>query len=386
MKWFNIIQDKATPKVATVQMLEQIGEDWWTGTGVIAKDFMEEVRALGELTDVTLEINSPGGSVHDGVSIANFIRSHSANWKAVVIGQAASIASVIASACDTIEMGVGTNWCAHKPSSALYRMGTAEDFRHVANDLDTIEESIIAFYLPRIEAKGKTKEELTAYMAEDRYMTANEALEWGFVDSMAVDLQAVAYKADHKAFDNGSTAFVMKAKDDAFTELKEKYDALVTEGETSKTHTINFNGDVSAMSGDDIVKIMNKHVEDNDFIVIENKLADAADIAKKCSENGLDHLTHNFIENKITASKLNETVIQAKEIKNLCAAAGIESNEIIKNIQSPVEMLRQGIADAAALSEQDQDPNNSSGDGEYKSKAPVAKTIFKNRKQRNQRG
>jgi ATP-dependent protease ClpP protease subunit len=384
MKWFNIIQNKATPKVATVQMLEQIGEDWWTGTGVIAKDFMKEVRALGDLEEVRLEINSPGGSVHDGVSIANFIIAHSATWNAVVIGQAASIASVIASACDTIEMGLGTNWCAHKPSSALYAMGTADDFRHLADDLDTIEESIIAFYMPRIEAKGKTKEELVSYMAEDRYMTADEALEWGFVDSKSVELKAVAFKADHEASNRGATSFVMKAKDEAFNELKIKYDALVSENEARPPteNTIVFNGSLDGIGQEELSLALNKHIENTDWILIDNKKADAADIAKVCAENGLDHLISPMIENKVTASKLNEMVAQTKEIKTLCAASGIDSTAILKNIQNPVEMLRQGVADAAALSEQDQDSTNSSGGGEKQAKVPDAKAIYKNRNKR----
>ena len=81
-------------RAAEVLVYEQIGADWY-GNGVTAKKFREELAALGEVDEITVRINSPGGEVFDGFTIYNELRAHKARKIVHIDGLAASIASVI---------------------------------------------------------------------------------------------------------------------------------------------------------------------------------------------------------------------------------------------------------------------------------------------------
>ena len=60
MTWFNAAINKDNSNTATVEIMDQIGKDWWTEKGTEATDFIQAVRELGEVEKVDLYINSPG--------------------------------------------------------------------------------------------------------------------------------------------------------------------------------------------------------------------------------------------------------------------------------------------------------------------------------------
>ena len=87
--------------VAELYIYSEIGEDFW-GESISATDFKEELDNLGNISNLNVYINSPGGSVFDGLAIHNMLKRHKAYKKVFVDGLAASIASVIALAGDEI--------------------------------------------------------------------------------------------------------------------------------------------------------------------------------------------------------------------------------------------------------------------------------------------
>lgn len=350
MPWFNLVRDEAEPKAATVQIFDQIGYDWWTDTGTEAKEFMQSVRELGELDTVMLELNSPGGNVHEGVSIANFIRNHSAEWTAKVMGEASSIASVIACACDKREMGVGTNFLVHKPLTALFKMANANDFRKLADTLDTIENSIVDFYLPLIEAKDKSREDLVALMEEDRYMTAKEALEWGFVDEIDADIPAVANSYNGKQmFEHASMKLMLEQANAEIKALKETPVTIeaVTDIEIADSDFSNIKAWVNQYG----------------YELIDAQTEDPALIAKACQDAGIPSMTHQFIANKVSKKDFSNCLDSVSEIMVICDAANIDSSEVLSNFGKPEEMIRVAIQNAVAQAEPEQDPHVSSGKG-----------------------
>ena len=98
MKTFYAFKNVENQEEAEISIFDEIG--FW---GSNAKDFYAQLKAI-KAKKIVLRINSPGGSVVDGYAIYNMLRSHSATKEVRVDGIAASIASVIAMAGDTIVM------------------------------------------------------------------------------------------------------------------------------------------------------------------------------------------------------------------------------------------------------------------------------------------
>ena len=102
--------------------------------GIPAKAFLDELKALGPVAELTLRINSPGGSVFDGVAIYNALKRHDATVTVWIDGIAASIASMIAMAGDEVVMPENAMLVLHDPSGLV--AGTASDMRAMAEALD----------------------------------------------------------------------------------------------------------------------------------------------------------------------------------------------------------------------------------------------------------
>ena len=114
-KWYDI-KAKATPPdadqktSAEVFIYGDIGESWY-GDSVAAADFVKEIAAL-DVEELTVRINSYGGSVSDGLAIYNALKRHKASVTVSIDGVAVSIASLIAMAGDTVEMAENAMlWC-----------------------------------------------------------------------------------------------------------------------------------------------------------------------------------------------------------------------------------------------------------------------------------
>ena len=112
---------------------------------------------LGEGDEAEIEINSPGGLVILGVEMANAIKNCKNKIVAHVTGIAASMASVIACACDEIVMEEASFMMIHDPWG--YMEGNAEGFRKEADKLDQMKSIIMAFYRGKC---GRTEEEIAA--------------------------------------------------------------------------------------------------------------------------------------------------------------------------------------------------------------------------------
>ena len=184
-KWFEII-NKADK--AEIWIYEQIGEDFWTGGGVTAKSFQKELAGI-KASQIDLHINSPGGEVFDGITIHNLIKQHPANVTAYIDGLAASIASVIALAGDTVIMAENALFMIHNPWG--FAMGDATEMRKTADLLDKIGGSLVTAYASK---SGKPDDEISAIMNAETWMTAQEAKDAGFIDEISeqMDLAACA--------------------------------------------------------------------------------------------------------------------------------------------------------------------------------------------------
>lgn len=182
-KWFEII-NKADR--AEIWIYEQIGEDFWTGGGVTAKSFQKELAGI-KASQIDLHINSPGGEVFDGITIYNLIKQHPANVTAYIDGLAASIASVIALAGDTVIMAENALFMIHNPWG--FAMGDASEMRKTADLLDKVGGSLVTAYASK---SGKPDDEISALMDSETWMTAQEAKDAGFIDEISEQMDLAA--------------------------------------------------------------------------------------------------------------------------------------------------------------------------------------------------
>src|SRR5262245_51278548 len=106
--WYSIQAKKAGS--AEIVIFDEIGV--W---GITAKAFYDELKALGDIREIMLRVNSPGGDVFDGLAIYNMLKSHKARVNVTIDGIAASIASIIAMAGDHITMPGNTFMFVHDP-------------------------------------------------------------------------------------------------------------------------------------------------------------------------------------------------------------------------------------------------------------------------------
>ena len=187
-QWFTMKANEAKNGVAEILIYDEIGKSWWDDDTVTAKQFDEDLKALGPgITDITLRINSPGGVVYDGIAIHNTLKNHPAKVTAHIDGIAASAASYIAMAADKIVMPANAFMLVHGASG--FAWGDSKTVRAVADDLDRLNLSLTATYVAR---SGKSTKAIETLMEEDRLMTASETLEFGLCDEVVAEAKLAA--------------------------------------------------------------------------------------------------------------------------------------------------------------------------------------------------
>jgi ATP-dependent Clp endopeptidase proteolytic subunit ClpP len=184
--WLYFAPANAAGDPATVQIFDQIGEDWYGGSGLSAKQFSDVLNEIGN-GPLLVEINSPGGNVWDGLSIYNQLRGRKAPVTTRVVGIAASIASIIALAGDRVEMADAALMMIHDPSGMA--SGTSEDMRKMAEALDQHAQVLVGVYAKKT---GRSAESIRAAMKAETWFTTAEALAFGLVDKPIKQLAMAA--------------------------------------------------------------------------------------------------------------------------------------------------------------------------------------------------
>lgn len=257
--WFTLKNQADQP--AELLIYDVIG-DW---AGVSARQLVNDLKELDN-SEITVRINSPGGSVFDGIAIYNALRHHKAHIHVQVEGLAASIASVIAMAGDTVHMAANALMMIHNPFGWVG--GDAEELRKVADMLDKTTDVIAQTYAvnSRLEVG-----EIIRMMNEETWFTASEAQEHGLVDVVEEPVQLAAH-FDLSAFNHVPQPLLPK-----FTVSSERED------EQSSTH--------------------------------------ALAIMSLCNKAGYPEMAESFILNNQGIEDVQYRLTECETIKSLCAAA-----------------------------------------------------------------
>lgn len=169
--WYRI-SNAADSDEAEVMLYDEIG-GWFGST---ADELIAELKGI-TAPRMRVRINSPGGSVFEGIAIANALRAHPANVTVQVDSIAASIASVIAMAGDRIEMAPNSMMMIHDASGVC--LGNAQDMEEMAELLDLISDNIADAYAQRA---GGTREQWRERMKAETWYLPEDAVDNGLAD------------------------------------------------------------------------------------------------------------------------------------------------------------------------------------------------------------
>lgn len=172
-------------------MLYGIVDPWSDpGTTLRAIDVMASLAELGDQETIVCRLNSPGGSVQEGIAIFNALRASGKTIEMHIDAMAYSVASVIAMAGDTIIMADNASIMIHDPYAMAFG-GSAEELRALADEIDRMKSVMIDIYAKRT---GLGRAELAEMMKAETYLSAKDAVASGFANKIEKSKQVAACK------------------------------------------------------------------------------------------------------------------------------------------------------------------------------------------------
>jgi ATP-dependent Clp endopeptidase proteolytic subunit ClpP len=170
----------------TLYIYDIIGEGFFE-SGVTAKSVRDELAKMNKSERLTVRINSPGGSVFDGVAIRAQLEQWATGVDVKVDGIAASAASYIATAGDNVSMAEGAMLMVHDPWTMA--IGNAAEMQKAAATLDKVAESMVGAYARK---SGKSNEQIRQTMKDETWLSADEAIAYGLANEKS-DEKAAAF-------------------------------------------------------------------------------------------------------------------------------------------------------------------------------------------------
>lgn len=174
-KFWNWIKD--SDETRTLRLEGPIDEDSFWGDEITPQMFRDELNA-GE-GDVTVWINSPGGNVFAAAEIYTMLKDYKGSITVKIDAIAASAASVVAMAGDTVQMSPVAMLMIHDPSTVA--MGNTKDMEKAIEVLNEVKESIINAYASK---SGLSHARIANLMSNETWMNAKKAVELGFADEI----------------------------------------------------------------------------------------------------------------------------------------------------------------------------------------------------------
>ena len=181
----------------TIYLYDVIG-----GWGVNANALINEIKA-SKSKNISLRINSAGGSVFQALALYHFLKNSDLNVTAYIEGLAASAATIVALGAGEVKMAENSLFMIHNPFMGYMMMANAgaEELREIATELnkdadflDKIKQQLANIYSKKTKKSDKSMSKL---MDAETWFDAQEAKEAGFVDEI-VDKIKIAANIDLK--------------------------------------------------------------------------------------------------------------------------------------------------------------------------------------------
>ena len=196
-KYWNIAVKEDNSDVADLYLYNIIDDFAYEGYTDSAESILKDINDLGNIKTLNVFINSPGGSVFEGISIKNMLERQKLRGcfiNVVIDGLAASIASIIAMAGDKITMPENALMMIHRASCGC--MGNADDFAKQIEVLNKIDLVLTNTYVTRSNGLLTEEDVTDMFNSGDTWLTAQEAKDFGLCDEITEKLEAVAKYED----------------------------------------------------------------------------------------------------------------------------------------------------------------------------------------------
>ena len=319
--WYEI--NNSASEITDVYIFNDIGT-----FGVSAQSFVDEIKEY-EDKELAIHINSLGGEVFEGMAIYSIIQRRKAKTTVYIEGIAASIASVIALAADEVIMSENSLLMIHNAWGGTN--GDADDMRKQADVLDKITNEIAEIYVKKTK---RPYNEIVEMMREETWLTAEEAVAMGFVDSISEPIK-VAAKYDVSKFKNITLDKVKKT-----LSINKKKKIKMTEELKSW-----FNSKVE----DIIAKAKNSDetAETVEGVDVEVTLADNEEIMNKLStfEATVTELNNSITDLEGEKETLTEEVNRVTALLSKAEAVGTE----VKTEGDPAVITKGEVLDGNAI-------------------------------------
>lgn len=309
-------------KTAEIDIIGVIGWEVWD------TDVAWMLAGINESKDIHVKLDSLGGSIHTGVTIHNLLLNHKAKVTIDIIGKAVSMGSGISQSGDVVRMNRAGSFMLHNPWSGM--AGEAKDLRKQAETLDHLKDSLINLYTRR---SGKSRDEISQMMDAETWLTAEEALEHGFIDeiieSNTMEAAALVIPSNLKFLN--IPAF---AQDNIKTETKKMSD--------------NDKKDDPALAGKDDNAV--NLVEAQASITKLTESVNTLTAEKETLTNGLKAANEALEESKTALNAVNQEIVTVKaEAQVITEKAGKLANKLGVNLASVTD-------DELAVDEPDKTP------------------------------
>ena len=173
---------KAEDSKAEIMIYSSIAPNkWWDDDPTVtSRDFDKELKALGDVDEITIRINSPGGAVNEAVAIRTALMKHKAKKIVDIEGSCDSAATLIACLPGAhVRMAKGADYMIHRCSWIAW--GHADAMLSAYNSMINTDNDMADIYAQRT---GKTRDECLEMMTATTWFTAETAKENGFVDEI----------------------------------------------------------------------------------------------------------------------------------------------------------------------------------------------------------
>ena len=179
-KFWNFIDNGESADLQLFGTIES-EESWWNDDCVTYRNFIDELKALGDKKTINVMIHSVGGDVFAANAIYTALLMNKATITGTIIGICASAATIVLMACDSRKIAKNAILMAHNPSVSLWGSYQAEDLIKMAEVTNQVKKSIVTAYMERLD---KTEEEISQIMDEETWYVGQEAIDAGFCDEL----------------------------------------------------------------------------------------------------------------------------------------------------------------------------------------------------------
>ena len=188
---------------AELMLYGDIAQHSWYKDDVTAKQFADELAALGPVSEITVRINSGGGDVFAAQSIGNLLEQNAAMVTAQIDGLCASAATIVACHCDRVVAANDSIYMIHPVRMGICDYMGKEDLRQCMDALDVIRDTITGLYARKT---GRPQEDVAAQMDATSWWTSSQAKENGFVDELTDEEETVVENRSGFLFVNSVAA------------------------------------------------------------------------------------------------------------------------------------------------------------------------------------